>query len=167
MAVSSDLDLIKRIVDAFERSDWTEIDVRAGSLRVHLSTQALASADPTFANASTSASRSRSDANADPGDAQDSNPPGALTKSAGIPAGARLVVSPCPGIFWRSPQPGAPPFADVGDEVGPSSTMCIVEVMKLMTHVKAAVAGNVVGVFAEDGERVDQGDALFAIAPET
>ena len=45
--------------------------------------------------------------------------------------------------------------------------MCIVEVMKLMTHVKAAVAGNVVGVFAEDGERVDQGDALFAIAPET
>ena len=36
-----------------------------------------------------------------------------------------------------------------------------------MTHVKSDVAGAVVGVFVEDGGRVDHGDPLFAIAPES
>ncbi len=37
--MSSDLDVVKAIVDAFERSDWAEIEVSSGSLRIHLSTQ--------------------------------------------------------------------------------------------------------------------------------
>ena len=41
--VSGDIEVIKRIVDAFERSDWSEIDVRAGSLRIHLSTTIVGS----------------------------------------------------------------------------------------------------------------------------
>ncbi len=63
-----------------------------------------------------------------------------------LPAGAHVVVSPSPGIFWRSPEPGAPPFADIGDVVDASATVCIVEVMKLMNHVKAGVSGEVVAV---------------------
>ena len=74
-------------------------------------------------------------------------------------------MSPSPGILWRSPEPGLPPFADVGDTLDASATVCIVEVMKLMNHVKAGVSGEVVAVYSGNGETVQKGQALFAIAP--
>jgi acetyl-CoA carboxylase biotin carboxyl carrier protein len=154
---SSDLDVIKAIVDAFERSDWAEIDVRSGSLRIHLSAEPLTS----------------------PGAAREiaDRPPAAVTtattatadvqpaKAAVIPAGAHAVLSPSPGIFWRSPHPSAPPFADVGDDVQSGTTLAIVGVMKLRKHISAGIPGTVVGVFVENGTRVYRGDALFAVQP--
>ena len=74
------------------------------------------------------------------------------------------MVAPSPGIFWRSPEPGLPAFADVGDVVEASATVCIVEVMKLMNHVKAGVSGEVVAVYCDNGVAVQKGQALFAIA---
>lgn len=162
--MSSDLDAIKAVVDAFERSDWTEIDVSSGSLRIHLSThpQTVAGSAPAIP-AATSSSRTGSDPGDDPtaADSADSGP----IETAVIPAGSHAVISPSPGIFWRAPHPGAPPFADLGDDVEPGSTLCIVEVMKLMYHITSSIAGTVVGVFVDNGMHVDQGDRLFAIQP--
>jgi acetyl-CoA carboxylase biotin carboxyl carrier protein len=156
--LSSDLDVIKAIVAAFERSDWAEIDVSSGSLRIHLSTQPHADAG----SASPAARRGNDQGgNAAAADTADLAPP----KAAAIPAGAHAVLSPSPGIFWRSPHPGAPPFADMGDVVDSGSTLGIVEVMKLMNHISSDTPGTVVGVFVDNGMRVDRGDALFAIQP--
>ena len=83
--------------------------------------------------------------------------------AAAVPAGSHVVLSPSPGIFWRSPRPGAPPFADVGDDVRSGDTLCIVEVMKLMNHISSEIPGTVVGVYVENGMRVDRGTALFAL----
>lgn len=159
--MSSDLDAIKAVVDAFERSDWTEIDVSSGSLRIHLSThpQTVAGSAPAIP-AAPSSSRTGSDPGDDP-TAADSGP----IETAVIPAGSHAVISPSPGIFWRALHPGAPPFADLGDDVEPGSTLCIVEVMKLMYHITSNIAGTVVGVFVDNGMHVDQGDRLFAIQP--
>jgi acetyl-CoA carboxylase biotin carboxyl carrier protein len=162
--VSSDLDVFKAIVDAFERSDWAEIDVRSGSLRIHLSTQpqTMSGAAPVLPPGPPAGGTCD-----DPGSAAtvagsaDVGP----TIAPAIPAGAHAVVSPSPGIFWRSPSPGSPAFADLGDDVEPGSTLCIVEVMKLMNHVSSSIGGTVVGVFVENGMRVNRGDALFAIQP--
>jgi acetyl-CoA carboxylase biotin carboxyl carrier protein len=161
--VSSDLDVIKAIVDAFDRSDWTEIDVSSGTLRVHLSTQPQSVADSATANlAGPPAVRTGNDPLADvTADTEGAAP----TNAAEIPAGAHVVSSPSPGIFWRSPHPGAPPFADLGDDVQSGSTLGIVEVMKLMNHISSDIPGTVVGVFVEDGMRVDRGDVLFAVQP--
>ena len=153
--LSSDLDVIRAIIDAFERSDWAEIDVSSGSLRVHLSTQ-----PQTFSGSAPAPPTARTD-NDPAADAADDAP----TKAIEIPAGAHVVLSPSPGIFWRSPHPGAPPFADLGDIVQSGSTLGIVEVMKLMNHVSSDIPGAVVGVFVADGVRVDRGDALFAVQP--
>jgi acetyl-CoA carboxylase biotin carboxyl carrier protein len=160
--VSSDLEVIKAIIDAFERSDWAEIDVRAGSLRVHLSTQAQTHAGSTAPQpVVTPVEGATSD---DVGGALDPVLAPPLTAPE-IPAGALVVASPAPGIFWRSPSPGAPPFAAVGDEVEAGATLCIVEVMKLMNHVVSDIAGTVVGIYAENGTRVELGGALFAVKP--
>jgi biotin carboxyl carrier protein len=164
--VSSDLDVFKAIVDAFERSDWAEIDVRSGSLRIHLSTQPHTESGPARVLPTGPPAGSTGD---DPGSAAtvagsaDVDP----TNEPVIPPGAHAVVSPSPGIFWRSPSPGSPPFADLGDDVESGSTLCIVEVMKLMNHVSSSIGGTVVGVFVENGMRVDRGDALFAVQPSS
>jgi biotin carboxyl carrier protein len=162
--VSSPEEAIKRVVEAFERSEWSEIDVRWGDVRVHLSTSPLngpldGAAAPPPAGDVRSAAPS---ADREPGVA-------ARDGSTGVddapPPGAHLVMSPSPGIFWRSPEPGLPPFADVGDAVEASATVCIVEVMKLMNHVKAGVAGTVLAVYGEIGVAVRKGQPLFAVAP--
>ena len=71
------------------------------------------------------------------------------------------VESPMVGTFYRSPQPGAPPFVEVGDVVAPGQTLCILEAMKLMNEVKAEVEGVVRGVHAENAEPVEFGQLLF------
>jgi acetyl-CoA carboxylase biotin carboxyl carrier protein len=89
--------------------------------------------------------------------------------SAGLPAvwpasaGLREIVSPSVGVFWRAPSPTSPPFVSEGDTVGEGDTVCIVEVMKLMNHVAAAVSGTVRGVLAENGQTVERGQPLFLV----
>ena len=77
-----------------------------------------------------------------------------------------LIESPSVGLFWRSPSPGAPPFVDVGTRVAAEDTLAIVEVMKLMNHIVAPVAGTVRAILAENGARVEYGQPLFAVDPE-
>jgi acetyl-CoA carboxylase biotin carboxyl carrier protein len=157
---SSDLEAIRRVVAAFERSDWAEIDVRAGGVRVHLAT-----GDPRSAAVGRPARGAER-----PTDQGEANVAAPAVESGGadlsaLPPGAHVVVSPSPGICWRSPEPGAPHFVDLGDEIDQSATVCIVEVMKLMSHLKAGVSGRVVAVYGENGVSVEQGQPLFAIAP--
>ena len=88
-------------------------------------------------------------------------PSAAAGATAGEPPSGHRVTAPSVGLFWRSPKPGAPPFVEVGDEVGPDDTVCIVEVMKLMNHVRAGTAGTVRAVHPENGQMVEHGDPLF------
>lgn len=154
--MSRDIEAVRRVIEAFEKSDWTEIDVRAGGVRVHLSAEASAAA-----GAASPAGR-----RVPAGRPQRTTTDGSVRTepTASPPAGAHVVHAPCPGIFWRSPQPGAPPFADFGQHVDAGTTMCIVEVMKLMNHVKAGVAGTVVAVLVQDGTPVAKDAPLFAVA---
>jgi acetyl-CoA carboxylase biotin carboxyl carrier protein len=75
------------------------------------------------------------------------------------------VSAPSLGLFWRSPQPGAPPFVEIGDEIEEGATVCIVEVMKLMNHVKADVAGRVIAIHQDNGEMVEYGSPLVTLEP--
>jgi acetyl-CoA carboxylase biotin carboxyl carrier protein len=69
------------------------------------------------------------------------------------------------GTFYRAPQPGSPPFVEVGDVVAPGQALCILEAMKLMNEVKADVEGVVRGVHAENGSAVEFGQLLFELEP--
>ena len=73
------------------------------------------------------------------------------------------VLAPSVGVFWRSPEPSAPPFVDVGQRVEPDTAVCIVEVMKLFNHVTAGVSGTVRAVEVDNGAMVEHGQALFLV----
>jgi len=80
--------------------------------------------------------------------------------------GVTLVKSPIVGTFYRTPDPSAPPFVDVGDHIRVGQVLCIIEAMKLMNEIEAEVAGEVVKVHRESGQPVQYGDALFSIRAE-
>jgi oxaloacetate decarboxylase alpha subunit len=86
--------------------------------------------------------------------------------AATAPSGTLMrVESPMVGTFYRAPQPGSPPFVEVGDVVAPGQALCILEAMKLMNEVKADVEGVVRGVHAENGSAVEFGQLLFELEP--
>ena len=74
-----------------------------------------------------------------------------------------VVTSPIVGTFYRSAEPSAPPFVDVGQRVKKGQTMCIIEAMKLMNEIDSEYEGELVKVYVENGQPVQYGERLFAI----
>jgi acetyl-CoA carboxylase biotin carboxyl carrier protein len=76
-----------------------------------------------------------------------------------------IVKSPIVGTFYRQSEPGAKPFADVGQAVKKGQVLCIIEAMKLMNEINAECDGEIVKVYVENGQAVHYGERLFAIKP--
>jgi|SRR5271166_3240413 len=76
-----------------------------------------------------------------------------------------LVKSPIVGTFYSSPSPGAEEFVKVGLHVDVGQILCIVEAMKLMNEIESEVSGEVLRIFAENGQPVEYGQPLFGIRP--
>ena len=100
-----------------------------------------------------------------PGEAPLAVPEPGQPPSSAVSGTLMRVESPMVGTFYRAPQPGSPPFVEVGDVVAPGQTLCILEAMKLMNEVKAEVEGVVRGVHAENAEPVEFGQLLFELEP--
>ncbi|MGB3935487.1 MAG: biotin/lipoyl-containing protein, partial [Burkholderiales bacterium] len=83
-----------------------------------------------------------------------------------LPAGLALVRAPMVGTFYRSPEPGAPPYVVPGARVAADTVVGIIEVMKLMNAVNAGCAGVVTHVLVENAGAVEYGQPLVAIDPE-
>jgi acetyl-CoA carboxylase biotin carboxyl carrier protein len=76
-----------------------------------------------------------------------------------------LVKSPIVGTYYASPSPGAEPFVKIGMYVDSGQTLCIVEAMKLMNEIESETSGEVLRIFAENGQPVEYGQPLFGIRP--
>ena len=74
-----------------------------------------------------------------------------------------VVTSPIVGTFYRAADPSSPSFVDVGQRVKKGQTLCIIEAMKLMNEIESEYEGEVVKVYAENGQPVQYGERLFAI----
>jgi acetyl-CoA carboxylase biotin carboxyl carrier protein len=74
-----------------------------------------------------------------------------------------IVKSPIVGTFFRSAEPGAAPFVDVGNTVKKGQVLCIIEAMKLMNEIESEYDGEIAKVYVENGQPVQYGERLFAI----
>ncbi len=74
-----------------------------------------------------------------------------------------FINSPLVGTFYRSPAPSSPSFVEVGDEVEPRQTLCIIEAMKVMNEIVSEKKGKIVEFLVENGEMVDYGKALVKL----
>ena len=86
-------------------------------------------------------------------------------KPAAIPEGMVPITAPLLGTFYVAPEPGAPPFVKVGQQITEDTTVGLIEVMKVFNSVRATVGGTIVEVVAQSGQFVEFGQALFIVKP--
>ena len=78
-------------------------------------------------------------------------------------AGLHIITSPIVGTYYRSPNPEAEPFVNVGDRVSKGKVLCIVEAMKLMNEIECDADGVVARIYPQNGQPVEYGEKLFAL----
>ena len=151
-----DVKKILEIVDASEHLD--ELELVYGGFRLHVRRGAAGHAAsreelPAFPPPPT------------PGAAAGAPP--SPTKLAGEPVlaeGEVAIRAPMLGTFYRSPAPGDPPFVEIGERVQADDTVCLIEVMKLFSSIKAGVDGVVSRILVENGIMVEFDQVLIVIA---
>jgi acetyl-CoA carboxylase biotin carboxyl carrier protein len=151
------LDTLKQILELVEQHELSELEVEAGGVRYRVRKDRIVTAGATVAPVPASAVAA----------------PSSLPATPGIPAVAiaggdaeielAVVKSPIVGTFYQSPEPGAPPFVDIGATVKKGQVLCIIEAMKLMNEIESEYDGEIVNVYVESGQPVQYGERLFAI----
>ena len=111
-------------------------------------------------------------ANGNPGAAAETISPTVPAAGSGPPSllpaakeaeDVHVITSPIVGTFYRSPSPESDPFAEVGEKVARGKILCIIESMKLMNEIESDVEGEIVAVYARNGQPVEYGEKLFGI----
>jgi len=95
--------------------------------------------------------------------------PAPASAPAASPAAAKEVLpaieSPMVGTFYATPGPDKAPFVSVGSKVGPDTTVCLIEAMKIFNEIKAETSGTVEEVLVKSGQPVEFGQPLYRIRP--
>jgi acetyl-CoA carboxylase biotin carboxyl carrier protein len=151
---------VEALVRIFDESDWDELRVVVGGTEIYLSKNPGDRLQPTTAAPQQSDGRAAS-----PAVAVAAALPARKMAAQTIPDGVGVVRAPNLGTFYRAPKPGAPPYVAVGQKVEAATEVCLIEVMKLFTSVRAGVAGTVREVLAEDAQLVEFDQPLFLIEP--
>jgi acetyl-CoA carboxylase biotin carboxyl carrier protein len=73
------------------------------------------------------------------------------------------VKSPMVGTAYRSPEPGAALFCEVGSKVNQGDTLLIIEAMKTMNQIPAPRSGTVTAILFENAQPVEYGEPLIVI----
>jgi acetyl-CoA carboxylase biotin carboxyl carrier protein len=145
-----DARLVRRLAAILNDTGLTEIEVERGDLRIKVARQgAPVAAQPAYYAAPA--------------------PSGAAPGPAAAPQGAApevegdVVKSPMVGTVYLQPEPGAPSFVRVGDQVSEGQTLLIVEAMKTMNPIPAPRSGRILEVLVADGQPVEFGEPLAVI----
>ena len=85
----------------------------------------------------------------------------AVVADEGVPLA--VIKAPIVGTLYRSAEPGAMPFVEVGPAVKKGQVLCIIEAMKLMNEIECECDGEIAAVYVENGQPVQFGDRLFAV----
>lgn len=89
-------------------------------------------------------------------------------KSADEPkdtSGLIPIISPMVGTAYLAPNPGSPQFVKVGDSIGPETTVCLIEAMKVFSEIKAETSGTIERILVTNGQAVQYGQQMFLIRP--
>ncbi|HZS65365.1 MAG TPA: acetyl-CoA carboxylase biotin carboxyl carrier protein [Xanthobacteraceae bacterium] len=143
-----DKELIRELSALLDETGLSEIEIEQSGLRVRVARQVqMAAASPL-----------------PPGPVATPAPVGITSQAPpDLAKHPGVVTSPMVGTAYRSPEPGARPFVDVGSQVIAGQTLLIVEAMKTMNQIPAPRAGTVIQVLVEDGQPVEFGEPLMII----
>jgi acetyl-CoA carboxylase biotin carboxyl carrier protein len=140
--------IIRDLADLLNETGLSEIEIEKDGLKVRVARSLTITASHI---AAAPAAASAAASSAAPAAAMDpSKHPGA-------------VKSPMVGTAYRSPEPSAAPFIEIGSRVQQGDTLLIIEAMKTMNQIPAPRSGTVTAVFFENGQPVEFGEVLAVI----
>jgi acetyl-CoA carboxylase biotin carboxyl carrier protein len=150
-----DVRKVKKFIELMNEHDLTEVDLKQGNQRIRLrrgpEMVAMAAAPIAASGGPAVSAGGKSDKKAPEAPAEDAN--------------ALFIKCPMIGTFYAAPNPDSPPFVKVGDRVGPDTTVCIVEAMKVFNEIPAECSGRVAAVLVSPGDPVEFNQPLFRVEP--
>jgi acetyl-CoA carboxylase biotin carboxyl carrier protein len=150
-----DKDLVRELAALLEETGLTEIEIEHEGKRVRVARGVNLTTTLTTDGGQSEARETA----ARP--ATDVRPPASRPDELVVHPGT--VTSPMVGTAYRSPEPGAPPFVEVGARVAAGQTLLIIEAMKTMNQIPSPRAGTVIAILVEDGQPVEYGEPLAVI----
>lgn len=169
-------DDVLKILDIIDKSEFDFFALEMGDLKVTVSKTGaglqVSTAQPAGASLTAPSPRqpappppSAAAPAALPAVATPTAPAAAPTAEALREAGLVAVHAPMVGTFYAQPEPGAPPYVQVGSAVEESTTLGLIEVMKVFNAIQPGVAGVVAEILARNGQFVEFGQVIFLIRP--
>ncbi len=148
-----DIRKVKKLIELLEESGISEIEISEGEESVRISRYPKPGTVTRDASAGTPPRRRRLRPPRRPRQPTLHRRRSAASKSR-RPWSARSIAAR---------RPGAKPFVEIGTEVKPGDTLCVIEAMKMMNQIESEFAGRVVSVLVENGNPVEFGQPLFVI----
>jgi acetyl-CoA carboxylase biotin carboxyl carrier protein len=151
-----DVRKVRKFIELMNEHDLSEIDLRQNDQRIRLRrgpefvTVAGAAPAPTVTTGSGGPAPAAPTAGAKPAPAEDH---------------LLLIRSPMVGTFYAAASPDSAPFVKVGDQVGPETTVCVLEAMKVFNEIPAECSGKIVAVLVTNGQAIEFGQPLFRVEP--
>ena len=157
-----DLRKIKKLIDLLEESNLAEIEIKEGEESVRLARVpkgALPAPAPVVHHVAAPAPQAM------PMHSPVEAATGGSHKSHGheLPAG-HVVRAPMVGTFYASPNPEAPPFVKVGQQVEAGDVLGIIEAMKMFNQIEADISGTVTAILSTSGQPVEFDEPMFVIS---
>ena len=147
-----DIELVRQLAAVLDETNLTEIEVEDADRKVRVARKISAAPVAYAAPAPMAAPAPAAAPAAMPSD------PASIT-----PAHENAVKSPMVGTAYLSAEPGAKPFATVGDMVKEGDTLVIVEAMKVMNPITAPAAGVVRALLVDNGQPVEFDQPLVVV----
>ena len=138
-----DLESIYALMERFERSSLTGLELEQNGTRLKLDKTVAVAAAPAAAVAAAPAPQS---------EAQNG------TQDEG-----EYIKAPLVGTFYAAAGPDAEPFVKVGDQVKKGQTVCILEAMKMMSEIPAPMDCVIEEILVENGSLAGYDAPLFRV----
>lgn len=167
----AEVNQISQLIETLDRSSLDFVQIDSGGLKITIGKgNHMPSAAAGVPQAAPAAAPAAPVASPAPAPATQAAPAAASTMAA--PAkptaaeGELAITAPMMGRFYSKPDPASPPFVTVGSEVDTTTSVGLIEVMKLFNTVQSGVEGIVTEVCVPDGEFIEYGTPLFKLRPK-
>lgn len=155
---------IQELVKMINKSNISELSIKDGEFEITIKQENGLTGTPVYAQPVQMAAPIVA---ATPSAAPVASPAAAAPVAEAAPAVSNdklhTIKSPMIGTFYRSPSPDKPAYVNVGDEVKPGQTLCIVEAMKLFNEIECEVSGKIVKVLVDESSPIEYDQPMFLI----
>jgi acetyl-CoA carboxylase biotin carboxyl carrier protein len=148
---------IQRLLDYIAKSPLAEVSIETDGLKVSVKKFGEAAPVVSVVSAAPTAAPVAS--------APAAAAPAAPVAAAPAPAADNLytVKSPMIGTFYRAAGPDKDNFVEVGSEIAPGKTLCVIEAMKLFNEIDSEISGKIVKILVDNASPVEFDQPLFLV----